>query len=86
MARICRNDMDTNTETDTKPDTPAKLREIRIGAKLSQREFGALLGVDQAYVSRLERGLYTLSADHIRTLAQKLGVDPRVLLGLEEGS
>ena len=76
--------MDTNTNTNN--DTPAKLRAIRLSANLSQREFGALLGVDQAYVSRLENGRYTLSGDHIRTLVLKLGVDPRVLLGLEDGA
>lgn len=68
-------------DTDT---THTRLRSARQRAGLSQQALGKLLDLDQAAVSRLERGLYRLHSDQIRTLARELRVSSDYLLGLSD--
>jgi transcriptional regulator with XRE-family HTH domain len=56
------------------------VRRYRIEAKLSQNELAASMGVEQGYVSRLERGGKNPTIVTIWRAAEALGVGPAVLL------
>ena len=51
------------------------LRELRKGRGLTQGQLGALAGMDQATVSRIENGKQTVSLEQLRALAGALGID-----------
>lgn len=56
----------------------ARLRRLRLGLGLSQRELAAE-GVSYAYISRIEAGTRTPSVKALRKLAPKLGVSVEYL-------
>jgi transcriptional regulator with XRE-family HTH domain len=54
----------------------------RLATRMSQRELGAKIGKDQAYVSRLERGEFPgITIETLEALADTLGVSTDYLLG-----
>lgn len=55
-----------------------------MAAGISQRELGEVLDLDQATVSRLERGEIQLREGQIRDLAKRFKVSADVLVGLED--
>jgi transcriptional regulator with XRE-family HTH domain len=55
------------------------VRRYRIEAKLSQEQLAAGMGVEQGYVSRLERGSKNPTVVKIWHAAEALGVRPAVL-------
>ena len=55
------------------------LRESRVATGLSQRALSRLAGVDQAYVSYLERARRGPSFGALIALAEALGVEPSFL-------
>ena len=65
------------------PAVPAGelLRQARGTRRVSQRRLADGLGVDQATVSRLERGQLTLTIDDVVAAADVLAVSPTTLLG-----
>ncbi len=65
-------------ELDTRAMSPAEIRVLRFRLRLSQMEFGRLLGVRQANVSRYKMGQITPSLAvllHLRELSRRLDGD-----------
>jgi transcriptional regulator with XRE-family HTH domain len=59
-----------------------RLRMRRLKLRLSQRTLGKKIGLDQAYISKLERGqLEGMTVQTLESLADALGVSPNYLLG-----
>lgn len=59
-----------------------RIRMKRLATRMSQRELGAKIGKDQAYVSRLERGEFPgVTSETLEALADALGVSTDYLLG-----
>ncbi|WP_442904471.1 helix-turn-helix domain-containing protein [Gordonibacter sp.] len=56
------------------------IREERVRQHLSQEKFAYMIGSDQSYVSRLERGEYNLKFDHLCEIADALNLDVSELL------
>ena len=58
------------------------LRNLRLGARLSQERLAARAGdgFTQPYVSDLERGRWPYDRAHVARLAEALGVDAAALL------
>lgn len=59
----------------------ARLKSARKAKGFSQRELGALVGMDQGHISRLEHGGKGISMDHLQAMARELGVTVSHLLG-----
>ena len=57
----------------------ARIRAARQAAGYTQQTFAIALGIDQANVSRWERGRAMPHDTRRRQLAQLLGIDPNVL-------
>lgn len=51
-----------------------RLREIRIDARLTQKELGKIVGLTPGSVGALENGLYTPNFDVLRALHKTLNV------------
>jgi transcriptional regulator with XRE-family HTH domain len=63
----------------------AHIRALRKKAGLSGRQVAEQAGLDQSYLSRLERGkegTYAPSEEKVQALARALGEDPDVLLAM----
>jgi transcriptional regulator with XRE-family HTH domain len=63
----------------------AHIRALRKKAGLSGRQVAEQAGLDQSYLSRLERGkegIYAPSEEKVQALARALGEDPDVLLAM----
>lgn len=56
------------------------LRRLRQQRGLSQEEFAEVLGVHRTYMGGVERGERNLTLQSVEKLAERLGVDPVVLL------
>jgi transcriptional regulator with XRE-family HTH domain len=52
-----------------------KLKELRESKNLSQREVGAAISVDAAFISKAEKGEKRISRDHLEKLSLFLGID-----------
>jgi transcriptional regulator with XRE-family HTH domain len=62
-----------------------RVRMRRLQLRMSQRELGKQIGLDQAYISRLEAGkIPDLSARVLERIADVLGVSVDYLLGREK--
>ena len=57
-----------------------RLREIRKGKGLSQERLSLLCGLDQTYLSGIERGRRNVSLVNIHRIARALGLSSRDLL------
>jgi transcriptional regulator with XRE-family HTH domain len=57
------------------------LRRLRLDRGLSQEVFAEMLGVHRTYMGGVERGERNLTLRSLERIADRLGVDPRVLLG-----
>jgi transcriptional regulator with XRE-family HTH domain len=60
-----------------------RIREARRAAGYTQASFAVALGVDQANVSRWERGLASPHDDRRPLIAKLLGVDPNWLFSFD---
>jgi transcriptional regulator with XRE-family HTH domain len=58
-----------------------RLRQVREEMKLSQTEFGKLIGTTKQNISKWELGLRTPRASTILGIADKVGVNPAWLMG-----
>ena len=64
-----------------------RIRMTRLRLRLSQRQLGGMIGQDQAYISRLERGEFAeITVTTLERLADALGVSTDFLLQREEES
>ena len=62
-----------------------RMRMKRLKLRLSQQKLGELIGQDQAYISRLERGVITdITISTLERLADALQASADYLLGREE--
>jgi transcriptional regulator with XRE-family HTH domain len=66
--------------TSLRTNLAANLRARRIAAGLSQEELSEKSGLDQTYVSYLEKERRNVSLDSVEKLADALGVPPLELL------
>ena len=62
-----------------------KIRALREDRDLKQATIGALLGVNQSYYSKQERGDKPFQIEHIKILCQYYGISADYLLGLPKG-
>jgi transcriptional regulator with XRE-family HTH domain len=61
-----------------------RLKEVRLNARLTQKELAKLVGLTPGSIGALENGLYTPNFDVLRTLHKKLGVSYEYIIdGLE---
>lgn len=62
------------------------IRSLRKGLKLTQAQLGEATGVDESYISKIEKGRlsYTPSEETLRLMAQVLKTDPLELLSLAQ--
>lgn len=72
------------TKTVNTDQVAKRLREIRIDARLTQKEMGKLINMAAGSVGALENGLYTPSLDTLRTLKKKLNISYDYLLDGED--
>lgn len=56
-----------------------RLQKARIAKGLSQRELGALAGIPQAQISRIEAGSVDIRVSSLVTLAHALGLEPALV-------
>jgi transcriptional regulator with XRE-family HTH domain len=61
-------------------DLPNRIRELRLGAELSQDALAAKVHCSKMQISELERGLKPLTVAWMRRIAKELGVTPGELL------
>jgi transcriptional regulator with XRE-family HTH domain len=61
-----------------------RIREARKAAGYSQAAFAVAVGVDQANVSRWERGLASPHDDRRPLIAKLLGIDPAILFSYDD--
>ncbi|CAO3407431.1 XRE family transcriptional regulator [Azospirillum largimobile] len=59
------------------------MRELRQAAGMSQEKLAELAGTSQPQINKLETGQRKMTVDWAVKLAQPLGVEPAVLLGLD---
>jgi len=67
-------------EGDLQRRVGARLRAHREDRDLSQEEFADALGYHRTYVGGLERGERNLTLKALERIAEKIGLDPLVLL------
>lgn len=60
----------------------SRLKRLREERKVSQRELSRLSGIDQATLSRIEKGEMSLISPHVETLSKTLGIPISKLLGI----
>jgi transcriptional regulator with XRE-family HTH domain len=56
------------------------LKVLRTEKKLRREELSLLLGFDNSYISKLERGSVNITIDRLSKIAEYFGVDVTVLL------
>lgn len=61
-----------------------ELANIRRLRKLTQKQLADIAGIDQATISKIERGGYNYTADMIQRLSEALQVEQAELFGLSE--
>lgn len=61
-----------------------RIRELRNERGISQKELGARVGLDQATVSRIERGERSITLEQAVTFAGALGVHAADLIPRDE--
>lgn len=64
-------------------DFGSRVRELRVGKDLSQRDFADRIQMDFTYLSKIENGkVEPPSEEKIRRMARELDADPEELLAL----
>ena len=56
------------------------IKNLRTQKKLSREELSLVLGVDNSYVSKLEKGKINITLDKIEMLANYFGIEVYLLL------
>lgn len=70
----------------TNADIGSKIRELRIKAKLSQKELGEALGRSHAAISDIERGITNLTLTDLSLIADFLNIPINDFLIIPNGS
>lgn len=71
--------MDQNSATAIRENFGARVRELRLKAKLSQEELADQAELDRSYVGGVERGERNVSLVNIHKIARALKVKPGAL-------
>ena len=56
------------------------VKRLRVDKKLRREELSLLLGFDNSYISKLERGSVNITIDRLSKVAEYFGVDVSFLL------
>jgi transcriptional regulator with XRE-family HTH domain len=72
-------------EGDLQKDVGRRVRRIRTERGISQEELARAVGMHRTYLGGVERGERNLTLRSVERLADRLGVDVRVLLDLVGG-
>ncbi len=56
------------------------IEKLRIKQKLSKEQLSLILGVDNSYISKLEKGKINITLDKIELLANHFEIKPYLLL------
>lgn len=72
-------------EGDLQKDVGRRVRRIRTERGISQEELARAVGMHRTYLGGVERGERNLTLRSVERLADRLGVDVRVLLDLAGG-
>lgn len=65
---------DSKKESDNINNIGARLKNIRLNARLTQKDMAEIVNMRPASVGALENGLYTPNYDVIRAIRNRLGV------------
>ena len=65
--------------TQAKQRLSRNIKQLRLTSNLSQEELGLRIDADQAYISRLERGLLNPTLESVAEIAKALGIDIKLL-------
>ena len=63
-----------------------RIKSLRTSKGVTQSELSRLTGIDQAEISRIEKGSRRISTDDLATIAKHLGVSPAHLIGNGDAS
>lgn len=67
-------------------DISMRFREVRLDHRMTQKEFGEMVGLTAASIGAIEAGLYTPNFKVLRILRQKLNVHYDYLIdGIQNG-
>lgn len=67
-------------------DIAQRLRDIRLDARLTQKEMAKLVGLTPGSIGAMENGLYTPNFDVLRSIRQKLNVPYEYIIdGIKTG-
>ena len=62
-----------------------RLRQVRMGQKISLRKFSEMVGISPTYLSQVEQGHFVPpTADRVKKMAEILGEDPDEWIGLAD--
>lgn len=64
----------TKTVNGEYSDIAARMRDIRLDARLTQKEMAKLVGMTAGSIGALENGLYSPNYEVLRALKKKLGI------------
>ena len=64
----------------------SNVKAIRTFLGLSQDEFGALIGYDKTYVSKIESGVAPATPKFVQALVDRFGVKVQDMYGLDFGA
>ena len=56
------------------------VKNLRLSKKLKREELSLLLGYDNSYISKLEKGKVNITIDKIEQIAKYFGIEPFMLL------
>lgn len=66
-------------------DISVRLKEIRLDHRMTQREFGQMVGLTAAAIGAIEKGLYTPNFNVLRVLHDRLNVSYDYIIDGTEG-
>ena len=61
-----------------------RIKDLREDKDLKQSTIAKILGTDQSYYSKYERGIHPMTANQIKTLAEYYNVSADYILGLTD--
>lgn len=62
-----------------------KIKELRIDKDKTQAEIAIMLGTEQSYYSKYEKGKHAIPINHLKALCEYYGVSADYILGLPKG-
>ena len=71
---------DSKKESDNINNIGARLKNIRLNARLTQKDMAEIVNMKPASIGALENGLYTPNYDVIRAIRNRLGVSYEYLI------